>query len=154
MENKVYLLLKSKGIYEDYHEWVEEVFEDYNDAKEYADDFDKCHSKLENAFDIDMWREIRDIYDTKYGEEDEEIWLWKGKEAWQLNEEEREQYDEYCDDLLAKRYLEILKEKGVTDATYEQVLQQLQYDDQEYEYWHDCEIKEMVVIPSTNNKSK
>ena len=139
MEN-VYLVIASRGSYDDYISYVEKVFAKKEDAEKYAKEFDESHI-YESTFEDDVWFDICDLFD-EYENAHEEMFTnhcdRNDKEAWEKRNEE-------IDNLMNEQYLKIAHEIGLTSVTMDDIIKQVNYETHKWVDWHSSNVKEMKV---------
>lgn len=124
---KIYLVVSSRGSYDDFSENIELAFRDKKEAQMYCIEIDKKH-QYEEVYEEVVWNDILN--------ELEEIM--EKSEDWLKREDE-------ITSLMREELLSILHKRGLTDATMEDVKKQMEYDEHKYDEWHKCYIKEVEL---------
>lgn len=151
--------MSSKGIYDDYCEWVEKCFTNKDAATEYARVIDESHiyasritdevyNDIENHWYDDVYNpavakfckdnniptqdDIHDAIEYMCSRTEEQK-----KMIYEFNDNIEQQYDEWCIKYLTEHYPEY------TEQDYWDYLEAV---DHAWEEWHDCRIKELELV--------
>ena len=137
---KIYLVVSSRGSYDDFSENIELAFRNKKEAQMYCIEVDKSH-EYEEVYEEIVWNDIlNDFYEIMEKEEDK----FTNNVPYELSSDWLKREDEITS-LMQEELLSILHKRGLTDATIEDVKKQLEYDDHKYDDWHKCYIKEVEL---------
>lgn len=138
---KIYLVISSRGTYEDYVESVECAFRSKEEAEKHCAEVDDSHN-YEEVYEEEVWNDIMYELDEIIEKEAENytnnVSYKESNEEWMKREEEIEL-------LICNQLLSLLHKRGLTDATLEDVKKQREYEDHQYDEWHKCRIKEVYL---------
>lgn len=138
---KIYLVVSSRGSYEDFREKIECAFKDIKEAQMYCIKVDKSH-EYEEVYEELVWHDIlNEFYEIMEKEEDK----FTNNVPYKLSSEDWLKREDEITSLMHEELLSILHKRGLTDATIEDVKKQLEYDDHIYDDWHKCYIKEVEL---------
>lgn len=162
---KIYAVISSRGLYEDYQEDVEKCFTNLDDAVEYARNIDESHrfeSPIPNKISDDVeehWYD--DVYDPQIEkfcrehdiptqEDMSDVPSWMCSRTAEQNimvaefaNEIEQDYDDWCIKYLTEHYPEY---------TEKDWYKMLEATDHMYDRWHECEVKELELVVSDDFK--
>ena len=137
---KIYLVVSSRGSYDDFSENIERAFRNKKEAQKHCIEVDKSH-EYEEVYEEIVWNDIlNDFYKIVEKEEDK----FTNNVPYELSIDWLKREDEITS-LMHEELLSILHKLGLTDATIEDVKKQLEYDEHKYDEWHKCYIKEVEL---------
>ena len=138
---KIYLVVSSRGSYDDFSENIELAFRNKKEAQMYCIEVDKSH-EYEEVYEEVVWNDIlNELEEIMEKEEDK----FTNNVPYELCSEDWLKREDEITSLMQEELLSILHKRGLTDATIEDVKKQLEYDDHKYDDWHKCYIKEVEL---------
>ena len=138
---KIYLVVSSRGSYDDFSENIELAFRNKKEAQMYCIEIDKKH-QYEEVYEEVVWNDIlNDLNEIMENEEDK----FTNNVPYELSSEDWLKREDEITSLMREELLSILHKRGLTDATIEDVKKQLEYDEHKYDEWHKCYIKEVEL---------
>ena len=138
---KIYLVVSSRGSYDDFSENIERAFRNKKEAQKHCIEVDKSH-EYEEVYEEIVWNDIlNDFYKIMEKEEDK----FTNNIPYDLSSEDWLKRKDEITSLMREELLSILHKRGLTDATIEDVKKQMEYDEHKYDEWHKCYIKEVEL---------
>jgi hypothetical protein len=138
---KIYLVVSSRGDYEDFREKVERAFRNKKEAQMYCIEVDKSH-EYEEVYEEVVWNDILNDFDKIMEKEEDKF---TNNIPYELNSEDWLKREDEILNLMYEELLSILHKRGLTDATIEDVKKQMEYDNHKYDAYHKCRIKEIEL---------
>ena len=138
---KIYLVVSSRGSYDDFSENIERAFRNKKEAQMYCIEIDKKH-QYEEVYEEVVWNDILHDLDEIIEKEEDKF---TNNIPYDLSSEDWLKREDEITSLMREELLSILHKRGLTDATIEDVKKQLEYDDHKYDDWHKCYIKEVEL---------
>lgn len=136
---KIYLVISAEGEWEDYRENVEKAFLNKKRAKKFAKKIDESH-KYVPVFSDDLWNEVLLAFDD-FCEANKDYIKFDDK----ISLEERDKEYERLEKLENELYLKILHDKGYIQYKMIDVIKHLEYEENKFKHYFDCEIKEIEL---------
>ena len=137
---KIYLVVSSRGSYDDFSENIEIAFRNKKEAQKHCIEVDKSH-EYEEVYEKIVWNDIlNELGEIMEKEEDK----FTNNVPYELSSDWLKREDEITS-LMHEELLSILHKRGLTDATIEDVKKQMEYDEHKYDEWHKCYIKEVEL---------
>ena len=138
---KIYLVVSSRGSYDDFSENIELAFRNKKEAQMYCIEVDKSH-EYEEVYEEVVWNDILNELEEIMEKEENKF---TNNVPYELSSEDWLKREDEITSLMREELLSILHKRGLTDATIEDVKKQLEYDDHKYDDWHKCYIKEVEL---------
>ena len=138
---KIYLVVSSRGSYDDFSEHIERAFRNKKEAQKHCIEVDKSH-EYEEVYEKIVWNDIlNELGEIMEKEEDK----FTNNVPYELCSEDWLKREDEITSLMREELLSILHKRGLTDATIEDVKKQMEYDEHKYDEWHKCYIKEVEL---------
>lgn len=139
---KIYLVVSSRGSYDDFSENIERAFRNKKEAQKHCIEVDKSH-EYEEVYEEVVWNDILHDLDEIIEKEEEDKFT--NNIPYDLSSEDWLKREDEITSLMREELLSILHKRGLTDATIEDVKKQMEYDEHKYDEWHKCYIKEVEL---------
>ena len=138
---KIYLVVSSRGSYDDFSENIELAFRNKKEAQMYCIEIDKSH-EYEEVYEEVVWNDILNELEEIMEKEENKF---TNNVPYELSSEDWLKREDEITSLMREELLSILHKRGLTDATIEDVKKQMEYDEHKYDEWHKCYIKEVEL---------
>ena len=138
---KIYLVVSSRGSYDDFSENIELAFRNKKEAQMYCIEVDKSH-EYEEVYEEVVWNDILNELEEIMEKEENKF---TNNVPYELSSEDWLKREDEITSLMREELLSILHKRGLTDATIEDVKKQMEYDEHKYDEWHKCYIKEVEL---------
>ena len=138
---KIYLVVSSRGSYDDFSENIELAFRNKKEAQMYCIEVDKSH-EYEEVYEEVVWNDILNELEEIMEKEENKF---TNNVPYELSSEDWLKREDEITSLMHEELLSILHKRGLTDATIEDVKKQMEYDEHKYDEWHKCYIKEVEL---------
>ena len=138
---KIYLVVSSRGSYDDFSENIELAFRNKKEAQMYCIEVDKSH-EYEEVYEEVVWNDILNELEEIMEKEENKF---TNNVPYELSSEDWLKREDEITSLMREELLSILHKRGLTDATIEDVKKQMEYDEHQYDEWHKCYIKEVEL---------
>lgn len=138
---KIYLVVSSRGSYDDFSEHIERAFRNKKEAQKHCIEVDKSH-EYEEVYEEVVWNDILNELEEIMEKEENKF---TNNVPYELSSEDWLKREDEITSLMREELLSILHKRGLTDATMEDVKKQMEYDEHKYDEWHKCYIKEVEL---------
>lgn len=138
---KIYLVVSSRGSYDDFSEHIERAFRNKKEAQKHCIEVDKSH-EYEEVYEEVVWNDILNELEEIMEKEENKF---TNNVPYELSSEDWLKREDEITSLMSEELLSILHKRGLTDATIEDVKKQMEYDEHKYDEWHKCYIKEVEL---------
>ena len=138
---KIYLVVSSRGSYDDFSENIELAFRNKKEAQMYCIEVDKSH-EYEEVYEEVVWNDILNELEEIMEKEENKF---TNNVPYELSSEDWLKREDEITSLMREELLSIIHKRGLTDATIEDVKKQMEYDEHKYDEWHKCYIKEVEL---------
>lgn len=139
---KIFLVKGSCGSYDDFLSWIECAYLTKEKAEECARKLGKSH-QYQQPFEDDVWFDVLGIFEEMLENHDIEESVYENSLVW--DDPKYEEIEQKVKDNFANTYLGILHKMGLTKATLEDVMIQMECYEHRYDGKYLYNVEEVTL---------